>query len=159
MFQPDGGRNLEEIRRTKMFTQEELAAAAGVSPTTISGIESGKISRPQSGTLRKLGRVLGVSPERFFTLERRGGDGSSNVSLQQARSLDPEDFEDSLDEASLEDLEALSGELEVERRHLRALYGDLHPESGKRRQIKRQIREIAAHSASVSLSIEFYHPR
>jgi transcriptional regulator with XRE-family HTH domain len=40
------------------LTQEQEAKAAGVSPTTISGIESGKITRPHLKTLLKIARAL-----------------------------------------------------------------------------------------------------
>src|SRR3712207_7076020 len=56
------GRNLVIIRERRMWTQARLAEEAGVSPTTVSGIESGRISRPHFGTLRKLAGALGVDP-------------------------------------------------------------------------------------------------
>ncbi|MDQ5828601.1 MAG: helix-turn-helix domain-containing protein, partial [Actinomycetota bacterium] len=37
-----------------MWTQVRLAEEAEVSPTTVSGIENGRISRPHFATLRKL---------------------------------------------------------------------------------------------------------
>jgi transcriptional regulator with XRE-family HTH domain len=48
------------LREQAGLTQEQEAKAAGVSPTTISGIESGKIARPHLKTLLKLARSLGV---------------------------------------------------------------------------------------------------
>jgi transcriptional regulator with XRE-family HTH domain len=48
------------LREQAGLTQEQEAKAAGVSPTTISGIESGKIARPQLRTLLKIARALGV---------------------------------------------------------------------------------------------------
>jgi transcriptional regulator with XRE-family HTH domain len=57
------GKRLIVIRERRMWTQARLADEAGVSPTTVSGIESGRISRPHFGTLRKLARALGVEPE------------------------------------------------------------------------------------------------
>ena len=39
------GRNLAALRERRMWTQIRLAEEAGVSPTTVSGIESGRISR------------------------------------------------------------------------------------------------------------------
>jgi transcriptional regulator with XRE-family HTH domain len=48
------------LRDRAGLTQEEEAKMAGVSPTTISGIESGKITRPHLKTLLKLARALGA---------------------------------------------------------------------------------------------------
>jgi transcriptional regulator with XRE-family HTH domain len=45
------GSKLVVIRERRMWTQARLADEAGVSPTTVSGIESGRISRPYFGTL------------------------------------------------------------------------------------------------------------
>jgi transcriptional regulator with XRE-family HTH domain len=49
-----------ELRGRARLTQEQEAKRAGVSPTTISGIESGKITRPHLKTLLKIARALGV---------------------------------------------------------------------------------------------------
>jgi transcriptional regulator with XRE-family HTH domain len=48
------------LRERAGLTQEQEAKSAGVSPTTISGIESGKITRPHLKTLLKIARALGV---------------------------------------------------------------------------------------------------
>jgi transcriptional regulator with XRE-family HTH domain len=48
------------LREQAGLTQEQEAKMAGVSPTTISGIESGKITRPHLKTLLKMARALGV---------------------------------------------------------------------------------------------------
>ena len=48
------------LRERAGLTQEQEAKRAGVSPTTISGIESGKITRPHLKTLLKLARALGT---------------------------------------------------------------------------------------------------
>ena len=65
---PDTGERLENIRRLRMWTQVRLAREAGVSPTTISGIETGKIERPHFGTLGKLARALSIAPEELLDL-------------------------------------------------------------------------------------------
>src|SRR5918997_719791 len=93
------GRNMAEIRALRMWTQGRLAEEAGVSPTTISGIESGRISRPHFGTLRKLppaprsgagSRVASVASPRTPapskhpsrpTLTGRKGTGACRLSL------------------------------------------------------------------------------
>jgi transcriptional regulator with XRE-family HTH domain len=46
------------LREQAGLTQEQEAKMAGVSPTTISGIESGKITRPHLRTLLKIARAL-----------------------------------------------------------------------------------------------------
>jgi transcriptional regulator with XRE-family HTH domain len=51
--------NIAALRERRMWTQVRLAEEAGISPT-VSGIESGRISRPHFGTLRKLAVALGV---------------------------------------------------------------------------------------------------
>lgn len=48
------------LRERAGLTQEQEAKTAGVSPTTISGIESGKITRPHLRTLLKIARALGT---------------------------------------------------------------------------------------------------
>ena len=48
------------LRERAGLTQEQEAKMAGVSPTTISGIESGKITRPHLKTLLKIARALGA---------------------------------------------------------------------------------------------------
>ena len=48
------------LRERAGLTQEQVAKIAGVSPTTISGIESGKITRPHLKTLLKLAQALGA---------------------------------------------------------------------------------------------------
>jgi transcriptional regulator with XRE-family HTH domain len=52
---------LRELRQDRLLSQEELAAKAGVSKTTIANIETGKI-RPYPQTLRKLAEALGAPP-------------------------------------------------------------------------------------------------
>ena len=49
-----------EFREEWMWMQGRLAEEAGVSPTAVSGIESGRISRPHFGAVKKLARASGV---------------------------------------------------------------------------------------------------
>ena len=51
----DIGERLKNIRRLRMWTQARLAREAGVSPTTISGIETGKIGRRRNRLRPALG--------------------------------------------------------------------------------------------------------
>lgn len=151
------GENLARIRERRMWTQAKLAQEAGVSPTTVSGIEGGRISRPHFGTLRKLAQALGVPPEEL--LGRSSAEPASDgepMSLEWARSAREEEFERRLDAATLHSLNALSSELDEEHGRLRTLYGEFPKGSEQRRFIKRQIRDISGRSGSVEASIEFH---
>jgi transcriptional regulator with XRE-family HTH domain len=55
------------IREERMWTQGRLAEEAKVSPTTVSGIESGRISRPHFGTIEKLAGALKVDPRELLS--------------------------------------------------------------------------------------------
>ncbi|MCA1728679.1 MAG: helix-turn-helix domain-containing protein [Actinobacteria bacterium] len=125
------GKRLRNIRRSRMWNQHKLAEEAGVSPTTVSGIETGRISTPHFGTLHKLAQALDVNPQVLFS--RR------------------------LEEASLEGIEALSGQLKEERERLQRLYGEFPRGSEQRRFIKQQLRDVSAQSESVTTSMMF-HP-
>jgi transcriptional regulator with XRE-family HTH domain len=147
------GRNLAEVRETRMWTQVRLAREAGVSPTTISGIESGRISRPHFGTLRKLAAALGVEPERLLSSSGAGRDElPSRLSLEWSMSSGDEEFERGLEGASIEGLNSLSGELDEEESRLRRLYGEARG-SEQRRLIKSMIRQVAANSGSVEATL------
>src|ERR687894_2139508 len=88
------GRRLVAIRGRRMWTQARLAEEAGVSPTTVSGIESGRISRPHFGTLRKLARALGVDPEELISLPGpEESEATSPLSLEWAMSSGEQEFE------------------------------------------------------------------
>ena len=73
---PDIGERVQNVRRLRMWTQVRLAREAGVSPTTVSGIETGKIGRPHFGTLGKLALALRVAPKNSSI---RGSPSSSKV--------------------------------------------------------------------------------
>ena len=149
------GRKLAIIRERRMWTQVRLAEEAGVSPTTVSGIESGRISRPRFGTLRKLARALGVDPEELLSGE---GGASSPLSLEWAMSSGEEEFERGLEDASIEGLSSLSRELDEEQGRLRRMYGEARG-SEQRRLIKTMIRQVAANSGSVEASITAHDHR
>lgn len=140
-----------------MWTQGELAEEAGVSPTTVSGIESGKISRPHFGTLRKLALVLEVDPQYFFGDDPTDGGGlaARTLTLEWARSTRDAEFERELERASLEGMRRLIRQLDEERGRLQELYGGLPPGSEERLRVKGELRHVAARSESVSTSILF----
>lgn len=148
---------LIRIRRSRMWTQGQLAEEAQVSPTTVSGIESGRISRPHFGTIRKLTAALGVSPEQLLskaeTVEERKA-ASSPLTLGWARTAREEEFEREVESASLENLSVLRRDLEEEQGRLQRLYGEA--EGDEQREIKRKIRNVAAQKGSVGASIMFY---
>ena len=149
------GERLLRARRVKMWTQGRLAEEAGVSPTTVSGIEKGRILSPHFGTVRKLARALGVDPGGLLSSGETREGAHAPLSLGWARSIREEEFEEGLEGAPLEELEALRRNLEEERVRLQALYGEFPEGSEQRRYIKRQIRIVAAQSGSVSTSMMF----
>ncbi len=58
---------LRTLRREKMLTQQDLAARAGLTITTISRIETGKFN-PSFRTIRALAKALGYSPQELKRL-------------------------------------------------------------------------------------------
>ncbi len=147
------GRKLVVIRERRMWTQARLAEEAGVSPTTVSGIESGRISRPHFGTLRKLAGALGVEPEELISPPgSEEGEAPSTLSLEWAMSSGEEEFERGLEGASIERLNSLFRELGEEQGRLRRMYGEARG-SEQRRLIKAMIRQVAANSGSLEASI------
>jgi DNA-binding XRE family transcriptional regulator len=54
---------LTVLREDRMWTQGRLANETGVSLRTVSGSESGRISRPPFGTVKKLAWALALIPE------------------------------------------------------------------------------------------------
>jgi transcriptional regulator with XRE-family HTH domain len=147
------GARLTTMREQRMWTQGRLAQEAGVSPTTVSGIESGRISRPHFGTLRKLAGALGVDPGELISRPgAREGSDISSLSLDWAMSSGEDEFERGLEGATMEGLSSLSRELDEEESRLRRMYGEARG-SEQRRLIKTMIRQVAANSGSVEASI------
>src|SRR5215204_1659853 len=148
----DVGERLESIRRLRMWTQVRLAREAGVSPTTVSAIETGKIGRPHFGTLDKLARALRVAPQELQGSRAATIEGPRPLSMGWARDSEEREFERGLEGASLESLDSLSRELDAEQERLQRLYGEFPEASEQGRFIKRQIREVAGQSGSVKTS-------
>src|ERR687890_2157057 len=154
------GERLESIRRLRMWTQARLAGEAGVSPTTVSAIETGKIGRPHFGTIGKLARALRVAPEELLgSRESVEQKGPVPLSLGWARESGDGEFESGLERASLESLDSLSRGLDVEHERLQRLYGEFPEGSEQGRFIKRQIREVAGRSGSVKASAMVRRPQ
>ncbi len=55
---------LRGAREAKFLTQQELAAQAGMNPSTISELEAGK-RKARFRTIRQLAAVLAVTPEQL----------------------------------------------------------------------------------------------
>jgi transcriptional regulator with XRE-family HTH domain len=155
------GVRLVNIRRLRLWTQSRLAKEAGVSPTTVSGIETGRIARPHAGTLQKLAQALDLDPLALLSPseEPPERDGPPSLSLQWARSAEKEAFERAIEGASLDELKSLVRELENERERLQRLYGEFPEGSEQRRFIKSQIRDVSAQSGSIRTSMMFHSDR
>jgi transcriptional regulator with XRE-family HTH domain len=150
---PEIGQRVQNVRLMRMWTQARLAREAGVSPTTVSGIETGKIGRPHFGTLGKLALALRVAPEELQgSRESVEQQGPVPLSLGWARDTGEGEFESGLENASLKSLDSLSRGLDVEQERLQRLYGEFPEGSEQGRFIKRQIREVAGRSGSVKAS-------
>ena len=128
-----------------------------MSPTTVSGIETGKISRPHFGTLRKVAQALGIDPQVLLSVSEEPADVDrpALLSLQWARSTEEEEFEREVEGASLDRLESLACELREERGRLQRLYGEFPEGSEQRRYNTRQNRDESAQSGSLATSIMF----
>ena len=149
----DIGERVQNVRRLRMWTQARLAKEAGVSPTTLSAIESGKIGRPHFGTIGKLAGALRVAPEELLgSRESVEQQGPVPLSLGWARETGDGEFEHGLERASLKSLDFLSRGLDVEQERLQRLYREFPEGSEQGRFIKRQIREVAGRSGSVKAS-------
>jgi transcriptional regulator with XRE-family HTH domain len=61
------GERISELREARLLRQAELAERAGISPSTLSQIESGRVSNPHIGTIRKVARALDVEPSELTT--------------------------------------------------------------------------------------------
>jgi transcriptional regulator with XRE-family HTH domain len=152
------GKRVQNVRRLRMWTQARLAKEAGVSPTTVSSIETGKIGRPHFGTIGKLAGALRVEPEELLgSRESVEQQGPVPLSLGWARETGDGEFEYGLEGASLESLDSLSRGLDVEQERLQRLYGEFPEGSEQGRFIKRQIREVAGRSGSVKASAMVRH--
>ena len=57
------GDRLRKVRDKRLLSQRELAERAGLSPTTILKLESGRVDEPHPRTIRKLADALEVDPD------------------------------------------------------------------------------------------------
>jgi tetratricopeptide (TPR) repeat protein/transcriptional regulator with XRE-family HTH domain len=88
----DFGRLLREIRESQGLTIENLAAASGVSVTTISTQERGLVSRPQRAIVRKLAGALDLSGDELADFEAASRRGRAHsISTPERNTADSED--------------------------------------------------------------------
>ena len=60
------GDRLRKVRDKRLLSQRELAERAGLSPTTILKLESGRVDEPHPRTIRKLTDALEVDPDELL---------------------------------------------------------------------------------------------
>lgn len=65
MKQPELGKRILELRKSKGFTQEELVDKCNINVRTIQRIEAGEVS-PRNFTIKTILEVLGVDADAFF---------------------------------------------------------------------------------------------
>ena len=63
------GDRLRKVRDKRLLSQRELAERAGLSPTTILKLESGRVDDPHPRTIRKLADALQVDPDELVREE------------------------------------------------------------------------------------------
>jgi transcriptional regulator with XRE-family HTH domain len=54
------GRRIKEERERRLLDQGSLAKLAGISRTSLNGIETGRTKQPRMGILRKIAEALGI---------------------------------------------------------------------------------------------------
>lgn len=62
------GKRLQEIRKSRNYTQEQIAEFAGLETSSISNIENGKYY-PSAENLEKLMKILKITPSELFSFE------------------------------------------------------------------------------------------
>lgn len=64
------GKRIQEIRKSKKMTQEQLSELIGIEPASLSNIENGKYY-PTAENLDKIFSVLNVKPGELFEFEHQ----------------------------------------------------------------------------------------
>jgi transcriptional regulator with XRE-family HTH domain len=67
------GERVKELREERRWSQTRLGYETGLSPTTISRLETGKHA-PQDRTVKDLARAFGVDERELLDLPRSWGD-------------------------------------------------------------------------------------
>jgi transcriptional regulator with XRE-family HTH domain len=60
------GKRIHELREAHGFSQSEVARRAGITPSTIHFIESGRTKEPSASTVAAIARAIGVGVEEVF---------------------------------------------------------------------------------------------
>jgi transcriptional regulator with XRE-family HTH domain len=83
------GERIAELREAQVKKQRELAEEAGISPSTLSQIESGRVPNPHISTIRKIARALAVEPQELTSPKgsSRPSPGAPNSGDEGRRSL------------------------------------------------------------------------
>lgn len=81
------GLRLKEVRERIGMSQYRLAKVSGISQSTISDIENGKMS-PSVDTMYRLCSALGVTLSEFFSDEQPSSDRISRLTPEQRQALD-----------------------------------------------------------------------
>jgi transcriptional regulator with XRE-family HTH domain len=71
------GLNIQELRRARKLSQEELADMCKVHQTYLSGVETGK-RNPSLLVLERIATALGVDPEELVRRRRRRAAGAAD---------------------------------------------------------------------------------
>ena len=71
------GLNIQELRRAKELSQEELADMCKVHQTYLSGVETGK-RNPSLLVLERIANALNVDAEELFRRRRRRASGAAD---------------------------------------------------------------------------------
>ncbi|WP_439361591.1 helix-turn-helix domain-containing protein [Bradyrhizobium sp. DASA03007] len=71
------GLNIQDLRRAKKLSQEELADRSKVHQTYLSGVETGK-RNPSLLVLERIARALDVDPEELVRRRRRRTSGAAD---------------------------------------------------------------------------------
>lgn len=83
---------IKEARKSKGYTQKDLASLLNVKPATVSGWEVGR-NEPSLEMLRKISSVVGVSFEYLTGIVSKSSDNSHPLTRNQklvAYSIDPD---------------------------------------------------------------------
>ena len=71
------GLNIQELRRAKKLSQEELADMCNIHQTYLSGVETGR-RNPSLLVLERIANALDVDPEELIRRRRRRTDGAAD---------------------------------------------------------------------------------
>jgi transcriptional regulator with XRE-family HTH domain len=125
------------------LSQADLAARAGISPATISEIESAKRGTVRPSTLRKLADVLNVEVAAFFPPEEPGPKAESRPQLDELMQTDGRGWHEALKGITEDQRDVLLGEIAAE--HARRWTEFKATDDAKRRaELEREGRTLLA---------------